>query len=151
MRRGKNSSRSPIRPRRGWRAGSSRASRSCGRPRLTSCAAAKAATTAATSTPARAPLPLLRGGDGSDYARDRHAVAVPYLHMWGLLAGGWMHGRIVHAALESADESSDRRLLEAAFYGVHYLSRLLGLGGVVQSGEIVPATAEAPEADAARV
>jgi hypothetical protein len=33
---------------------------------------------------------------------------------------------------------------------VHYLSRLLGLAEVVQSGEIVPATAEAPEADAAR-
>jgi hypothetical protein len=61
-----------------------------------------------------------------------------------------MHGRIVCASLESADESCDRRLLEADFYGVHYLSRLLGLAEVVQSGEIVPATAEATEADAAR-
>jgi hypothetical protein len=88
--------------------------------------------------------------DGGEHPRDMHAAAVPYLHMWGLLAGGWMHGRIVCASLESADESSDRRLLEADFYGVHYLSRLLGLAEVVQSGEIVPATAEAPEADAAR-
>jgi len=97
-----------------------------------------------------ATLHLLRGGDGGDYARDRHAVAVPYLHMWGLLAGGWMHGRIVHAALESADESCDRRLLEADFYGVHHLSRLLGLADIIQSGEIVLAAEEAPEASAAR-
>jgi hypothetical protein len=79
-----------------------------------------------------------------------HAAAVPYLHMWGLLAGGWMHGRIVCASFESADESSDRRLLEADFYGVHYLSRLLGLAEVVRSGEIVLAAEEAPEASAAR-
>jgi hypothetical protein len=88
--------------------------------------------------------------DGGEHPRDMHAAAVPYLHMWGLLAGGWMHGRIVCASLESADESRDRRLLEADFYGVHYLSRLLGLAEVVQSGEIVPAMAEATEADAAR-
>jgi 3-(methylsulfanyl)propanoyl-CoA dehydrogenase len=32
--------------------------------------------------------------------RDVFAAAVPYLHMWGLLAGGWMHGRMTRAALE---------------------------------------------------
>jgi hypothetical protein len=98
-----------------------------------------------------ATLHLLDGGDGGDNARDMHAAAVPYLHMWGLLAGGWMHGRIVCASLESADESPARRLLEADFYGVHYLSRLLGLAEVVQAGEIVPAAEPVTEADAARV
>jgi len=97
-----------------------------------------------------ATLHLLEGTDDGDHARDMHAAAVPYLHMWGLLAGGWMHGRIVCASLESADESCDRRLLEADFYGVHYLSRLLGLAEVVRSGEIVLAAEEAPEASAAR-
>jgi Acetyl-CoA dehydrogenase C-terminal like/Acyl-CoA dehydrogenase, C-terminal domain len=96
-----------------------------------------------------ATLHLLDGGDGGDHARDMHA-AVPYLHMWGLLAGGWMHGRIVCASLGSADESPARRLLEADFYGVHYLSRLLGLAEVVQTGEIVPAAEPVTEADAAR-
>ena len=98
-----------------------------------------------------ATLHLLDGGDGGDHARDMHAAAVPCLHMWGLLAGGWMHGRIVCASLESADELPARRLLEADFYGVHYLSRLLGLAEVVQAGEIVPAAEPVTEADAARV
>jgi hypothetical protein len=71
--------------------------------------------------------------------------------MWGLLAGGWMHGRIVCASLQCADESCDRRLLEAEFYGVHYLSRLLGLAEVVQAGEVVPTTEGTREPEAARV
>jgi hypothetical protein len=75
--------------------------------------------------------------DGGEHPRDMHAAAVPYLHMWGLLAGGWMHGRILHAALKSGDVSTDRRILEADFYGVHYLSRLSGLAEVVEAGETV--------------
>ena len=65
------------------------------------------------------------------------AAAVPYLNMWGLLAGGWMHSRMLRAALEGADTSRERRIVEADFYGVHYLSRLGGLADVVAAGETV--------------
>jgi alkylation response protein AidB-like acyl-CoA dehydrogenase len=75
--------------------------------------------------------------DGGDRPRDVLAAAVPYLHMWGLLAGGWMHGRIIRAALEDGHPTSEHRLLEAEFYGVHYLSRLAGLAEVVAAGETV--------------
>jgi alkylation response protein AidB-like acyl-CoA dehydrogenase len=75
--------------------------------------------------------------DGGDRQRDVLAAAVPYLHMWGLLAGGWMHGRMMRAALGDGHPTSERRLLEAEFYGVHYLSRLAGLAEVVGAGETV--------------
>jgi alkylation response protein AidB-like acyl-CoA dehydrogenase len=75
--------------------------------------------------------------DRGERPRDVFAAAVPYLHMWGLLAGGWMHGRMIRAALEDGHPTSEHRLLEAEFYGVHYLSRLAGLAEVVAAGETV--------------
>jgi alkylation response protein AidB-like acyl-CoA dehydrogenase len=75
--------------------------------------------------------------DRGERPRDVFAAAVPYLHMWGLLAGGWMHGRMLRAALEGGDTSRERRIVEADFYGVHYLSRLAGLADVVAAGETV--------------
>jgi alkylation response protein AidB-like acyl-CoA dehydrogenase len=76
---------------------------------------------------------LLRSGKNP---RDVFAAAVPYLHMWGLLAGGWMHARILRAALDGDDRSRDRRILEAHFYAVHYLSGLWGLADIIEAGEI---------------
>jgi alkylation response protein AidB-like acyl-CoA dehydrogenase len=75
--------------------------------------------------------------DRGERPRDVFAAAVPYLNMWGLLAGGWMHGRILRAVLKGADTSRERRIVEADFYGVHYLSRLAGLADVVAAGETV--------------
>ncbi|MFE1879191.1 acyl-CoA dehydrogenase C-terminal domain-containing protein, partial [Streptomyces diastatochromogenes] len=84
----------------------------------------------------RPPPALLRQAE--DNPRDLLAGGVPYLTQWGLLAGGWMHARILAAALaqpESADRQ--RRILDADFYGVHSLSRIPSLTDVIQAGEIV--------------
>jgi hypothetical protein len=73
-----------------------------------------------------------------DNPRDMLAGGVPYLIQWGLLAGGWMHARILTAALElPQDADTARRLLDADFYGVHSLSRIPSLTEVIQAGEIV--------------
>ncbi|MEH0421218.1 acyl-CoA dehydrogenase [Streptomyces sp. B21-083] len=70
--------------------------------------------------------------------RDMLAGGVPYLTQWGLLAGGWMHARILTAALDlPEDADTARRLLDADFYGAHSLSRIDSLTDVIQAGEIV--------------
>ncbi|SHH31276.1 acyl-CoA dehydrogenase [Streptomyces sp. 3214.6] len=73
-----------------------------------------------------------------DNPRDMLAGGVPYLQQWGLLAGGWMHARILTAALESPqDPDTARRILDADFYGAHSLSRIPSLTEAIQAGEIV--------------
>ncbi|MFD5228687.1 acyl-CoA dehydrogenase [Streptomyces qaidamensis] len=79
---------------------------------------------------------LLR--QSKDNPRDMLAGGVPYLTQWGLLAGGWMHARILAAALDlPEDADTARRVLDADFYGVHSLSRIPSLTDVIQAGEIV--------------
>jgi hypothetical protein len=79
---------------------------------------------------------LLR--QAKDNPRDMLAGGVPYLTQWGLLAGGWMHARILTAALDlPEDADTPRRLLDADFYGAHSLSRIHSLTDVIQAGEIV--------------
>jgi alkylation response protein AidB-like acyl-CoA dehydrogenase len=79
---------------------------------------------------------LLR--QAKDNPRDMLAGGVPYLMQWGLLAGGWMHARILTAALDlPEDADTARRILDADFYGAHSLSRTHSLTDVIQAGEIV--------------
>ena len=68
--------------------------------------------------------------------RDAYAGSVAYLQLWGLLAGGWMHARIVLAALAEPDEHAERRLTEADFYTAHHLSRIGWLSETITVGEI---------------
>ena len=68
--------------------------------------------------------------------RDRYAVSVPYLHLLGLLAGGWMHARILTATLAHPDAETERRVREVDFYGAHHLSRIASLAEAVEAGEI---------------
>ncbi|MGA5200629.1 acyl-CoA dehydrogenase [Streptomyces variegatus] len=73
-----------------------------------------------------------------DNQRDMLAGGVPYLLQWGLLAGGWMHARILTAALDAPqDADTARRALDADFYGAHHLSRIPSLTEVIEAGEIV--------------
>jgi alkylation response protein AidB-like acyl-CoA dehydrogenase len=73
-----------------------------------------------------------------DNPRDLLAGGVPYLTQWGLLAGGWMHARILAAALDAPEDSDTaRRALDADFYGAHYLSRIPSLTEAIRAGEIV--------------
>jgi alkylation response protein AidB-like acyl-CoA dehydrogenase len=68
--------------------------------------------------------------------RDQYAASVPYLTLLGVLAGGWMHARIVARALESDDQQTARRLREADFYTAHQLSQAAALGDIIKVGEI---------------
>jgi hypothetical protein len=73
-----------------------------------------------------------------DNPRDLLASGVPYLTQWGLLAGGWMHARILTAALDAPDDADTaRRVLDADFYGAHHLSRIPSLTEAIRAGEIV--------------
>ncbi|WP_258402433.1 MULTISPECIES: acyl-CoA dehydrogenase [unclassified Streptomyces] len=73
-----------------------------------------------------------------DNPRDTLASGVPYLTQWGLLAGGWMHARIVAAALDTPENpDTARRLMEADFYGAHHLSLIPSLTEAIRAGEIV--------------
>jgi hypothetical protein len=73
-----------------------------------------------------------------DNPRDMLAGGVPYLMQWGILAGGWMHARILVAALDEPDNADTaRRILDADFYGAHQLSRIPSLTEAIEAGEIV--------------
>jgi alkylation response protein AidB-like acyl-CoA dehydrogenase len=70
--------------------------------------------------------------------RDMLAGGVPYLMQWGLLAGGWMHARILTAVLGGPEnDDTRRRILDADFYGAHLLSRIPSLTEAIEAGEIV--------------
>jgi len=69
--------------------------------------------------------------------RDAYAGSVAYLLSWGLLGGGWMHARVLAAALSNGDQHTERRIAEADFYGAHHLSRIGWLAETIEAGEIV--------------
>jgi hypothetical protein len=77
------------------------------------------------------------------YPRDANAaaaVAVPYLKLFGTVAGGWMMARAALAAREKlAQPDADRDFLEAKlatarFYGEHELPRAIPLAREVTRG-----------------
>nr|WP_271209301.1 acyl-CoA dehydrogenase [Rhodococcus wratislaviensis]GLK33805.1 acyl-CoA dehydrogenase [Rhodococcus wratislaviensis] len=71
--------------------------------------------------------------------RDAYAGSVDYLTLLSLLAGAWMHGRMITAVLTHPELSAtDRlRLTEADFYGAHHLSRVHALAEAIRAGETV--------------
>jgi hypothetical protein len=74
--------------------------------------------------------------------RDVLAVAVPYLTQFGVLAGGWMHARILNATLVSSagdSAATAERLSQADFYATHRLTQLPSLIEIVKAGEIAVA------------
>ncbi|MBT2275905.1 acyl-CoA dehydrogenase [Rhodococcus qingshengii] len=72
----------------------------------------------------------------NENSRDVYAASVAYLTTWGLLAGGWMHGRMLLAALAHSDENTPRRIAEADFFGAHHLSKIHYLVESIEAGEI---------------
>ena len=79
---------------------------------------------------------------GGTSPRVAHAVAVPYLRLWGLVAGAWQLGRgALVAAKHLADGVGDARFLAAKihtarFYAEALLPQAAGLArGVTDSGE----------------
>lgn len=67
-------------------------------------------------------------------SRDTHAVSVPYLMLWGALAGGWMHTRILLAD-QKLGESPEHLRSADAFAALH-LSEAPSLSAVISAGEI---------------
>lgn len=66
------------------------------------------------------------------------AGGVPYLKMWGLVLGGWIHVRTLQAVLDTRDGISDqsqRRISEANAYGAHHLSRVAAYAESASAGE----------------
>ncbi len=76
---------------------------------------------------------------GAD-TRAAHASAVPYLELWGLVAGGWQMGRAaLVAARHLAEGTGDARFLTAKiqtarFYADALLPQATGLADVVTAG-----------------
>ena len=73
---------------------------------------------------------------GKTSRRDAFAASVGYLTMWGLLAGGWMLGRSLAAAVRTNDRQTDRRAVDVDFFGAHQLSRIASLAEALDAGEI---------------
>jgi alkylation response protein AidB-like acyl-CoA dehydrogenase len=73
-------------------------------------------------------------------ARAAHASAVPYLELWGLVAGGWQMGRAALVAARHLKEGTgDARFLTAKiqtarFYADALLPKATGLADVVTAG-----------------
>ncbi|MFC9871798.1 acyl-CoA dehydrogenase [Nocardia salmonicida] len=70
--------------------------------------------------------------------RDAFAGSVAYLGILALVAGSWMHVRILTAVLAHPEhtDADRRRLAEADFYGAHHLSRVHALAESIREGEI---------------
>jgi 3-(methylthio)propanoyl-CoA dehydrogenase len=84
----------------------------------------------------------LLGFDAARRQRDAYAGSVAYLLMWGLLAGGWMHARVLMAALGNEDKHTGQRVAQADFFGAHHLSRVGWLAETIAAGESITATME---------
>jgi alkylation response protein AidB-like acyl-CoA dehydrogenase len=68
-----------------------------------------------------------------------HATAVPFLHLFGIVAGGWQLGRSAAiAATRSAAGDNDpfwpAKIATARFFAAHYLTQAPGLADAVTSG-----------------
>ena len=70
--------------------------------------------------------------------RNAFAVSVPFQDLLSLLAGGWMHAKLVTASLahETLSADDERRLTEADFFGAHHLAKVHALAETVSAGEI---------------
>lgn len=78
----------------------------------------------------------------ANYASDVRAVlagAVPFLHLFGLVAGGWQMARAAwlarqHQVAGEGDSFWQAKLLTARFYADHYLTQASGLAQAVTGG-----------------
>jgi alkylation response protein AidB-like acyl-CoA dehydrogenase len=75
---------------------------------------------------------------GSNAMKDLKGVfagAVPYLMLWGYVAGGWQMARAaLIAAKKSGDPFYDAKLVTARYYADHVLPKALGLKHEITSG-----------------
>jgi|GEM_PF-3530460 len=80
---------------------------------------------------------LETGGESPELAL---ASAVPYLRLWGTVAGGWMMAQgAVACAKRNADDDSnakfnDTKIMTARFYAMHILPQAAGYAETVRTG-----------------
>ena len=71
--------------------------------------------------------------------RSAYAGSVAYLELWGVVVGGWMHARMLLAAIEAptdADQSQmQSKVFEADFYANYHLPRAISLADVIEASE----------------
>ena len=67
-------------------------------------------------------------------SRATHAASVPYLMLWGVLSGGWMHTRILLADQKVGE--TPERLRAADAFAAYHLSEATSLAAVIAAGEI---------------
>jgi len=77
--------------------------------------------------------------------KDAFAGSVPYLMLWGTVAGGWQMARSALAASKnSTDEFNAAKLVTARYYAEHILSRAFHLRAeIIDGGATVNALSEA--------
>ena len=68
-----------------------------------------------------------------------HVGAVPFLHLLGIVAGGWQMGRAAviaraKAALDDSDPFWAAKLVTTRFYADHFLTQAAGLADSVVAG-----------------
>jgi alkylation response protein AidB-like acyl-CoA dehydrogenase len=65
-----------------------------------------------------------------------YAGSVPYLELWGIVCGGWMHARRLQASLQNpaSPDSLAATALSASFFAEHVLVQASGLGYAIHHG-----------------
>ncbi|MDF3943113.1 acyl-CoA dehydrogenase C-terminal domain-containing protein, partial [Achromobacter denitrificans] len=73
---------------------------------------------------------------GAEDPRGAHAGAAAYLELWGTVAGAWMHGLRLRAALGGGLEGEARQAAQASaqFYADHILIHAGGLKTAICEG-----------------
>ena len=78
---------------------------------------------------------LWLGSNAMKDLKGAFAGAVPYLMLWGYVAGGWQMARAaLIAAKKSGDPFYDAKLVTARYYADHVLSKALGLKHEITTG-----------------
>jgi 3-(methylthio)propanoyl-CoA dehydrogenase len=69
--------------------------------------------------------------------RDAYAGAVPYLQLWGIVLGGWLHARMFLAAHDLAGADNDpalkARIADSEFYARYHLPHAVALSSVIEA------------------
>jgi 3-(methylthio)propanoyl-CoA dehydrogenase len=71
--------------------------------------------------------------------RSAYAGSVAYLELWGIVVGGWMHGRMLLAAVDAPSSSDQAQMqakaFEADFYANYHLPHALSLADVIEASD----------------
>ena len=73
-------------------------------------------------------------GSQESALREIYAGSVPYLQLWGIVCGGWMHARRLQAAQRKEGAQLTAVVQSASFYADHVLANASALATTIREG-----------------